>query len=387
MHRSTWAAGLSALALALWGPAQAQPEARDIWLARPNVGKGRPNRYPLCRPGVSASNARLNRGLLATVFGAAVLSMVAVLSVNAYAQQLWFAPPDSFQRGDRPPTNRDFPQLFDASPAWSAKADVFLISPFLGSVSGPEDTLRKINAFVAQHHMALAVGIHAAEMDNANPVPGECGYGVEGLNRPNRNAINFKRLKSLGIDVAYVSMDEPLTFAHYYDRKNACHYSITDTARRVAASLAEIRQFYPNVKVVDVEAPGITSAQQWNTDFPVWLAAYRQATGRPLDAVVFDVDWRQPWLNWVSPSLATGRHQGVSAGIILDATGPGASDADSIAARKQNAQSVANSGLTFDLVEIANWTPHPSRNLPESDPDTLTSFLHWYEVRHAQRDH
>jgi hypothetical protein len=33
---------------------------------------------------------------------------------------------------------------------------------------------------------------------------------------------------------------------------------------------------------------------------------------------------------------------------------------------------------------IANWTPHPSRNLPESDSDTLTSFLRWYEVHRGQ---
>jgi hypothetical protein len=61
------------------------------------------------------------------------------------------------------------------------------------------------------------------------------------------------------------------------------------------------------------------------------------------------------------------------------APGPGSSDQDSIAARKQNAAAVQQSGLQFDIVEIANWTPHPSRNLPQSDPNTLASFLHWYQ--------
>jgi len=36
------------------------------------------------------------------------------------------------------------------------------------------------------------------QVDNANPVPGECGYGVEGMVRPGRNAIQFKRLRSSG---------------------------------------------------------------------------------------------------------------------------------------------------------------------------------------------
>ncbi len=313
-----------------------------------------------------------------------ILILVALLPAVAFSQEVWFAPPDNLQRGARPRANEDFPHLFDPSPAWSMRADVFVISPLMGTPAGPEDTLRGINAFLAQHHMALAVGIGAAQMDNANPVPGECGFGVEGMSRPNRNAIEFKRLKQLGVDVQYVTMDEPLTFAHYYTKKNACRYSIQDTARRVAASIAEIRQFYPNVKVVDYESPTITSAQQWKADFPLWLSAYRQATGMPLDAVVFDIDWRMPWLNWVSPGAVVAHENGVRAGIFLDGTGPGASDADAIMAYKQNALSVQKSKLPFDLVVIANWTPHPSRNLPESDPETLTSFLHWYKTHLSQ---
>jgi hypothetical protein len=73
---------------------------------------------------------------------------------------------------------------------------------------------------------------------------------------------------------------------------------------------------------------------------------------------------------------------GVRAGVFLTGAGPGASDAEAVAAYEQNVQAVESSGLCFDLVDIANWTPHPSRNLPQSDPDTLTSFLHCYVSRH-----
>jgi hypothetical protein len=306
-------------------------------------------------------------------------------SAIASAQEIWFAPPDNLPRGSRfqtLPQNEDFPHLFDNNPTWSVKTDVFAISPMMGSNVSPEDTLRNINAFLTKHHIALAVGIGAAQTDNVDPVPGECGFGVEGMNRPNRNSIYFKRLKDLGIDVQYVAMDEPLTFAHYYNQRAACHYTIENTARRVAASLAEIRRYYPNVMVVDYEAPTATSAQQWNAEYPKWLLAYKQATGTPLDAVVFDVDWRKPWIDWVRPSTAITHKNGVRAGIFIDGTGPGDSDADSIASRKQNTLSVDRAKLPLDIVVIANWTPHPSRNLPESDPDTLTTFLHWFETRH-----
>jgi hypothetical protein len=120
-------------------------------------------------------------------------------------------------------------------------------------------------------------------MDNRDRVPGECGFGIEGSNRPGRNATGFRRLKQLGIEVRYVAMDEPLTFGHYY----------------------------------------------------------------------------------------------------ITGTGPGASDAEAVAARKQNIQAVEASGLEFDLVDVANWTPHPSRNLPQSDPATLTSVVAWYRSRHS----
>jgi len=320
------------------------------------------------------------KSLISRVFG---VVLAAFLPVTVAAQEIWFAPPDNLPRGSKI-GNEDFPHLFDNHPAWSVKTDVFVVSPMMGSTISPAATLRSINAFLTQRHIALAVGIGAAQTDNVNPVPGECGFGVEGMTRPKRNASDFKRLKDLGIDVEYVTMDEPLTFAHYYNQRAACHYTVEDTARRVAASLAEVRQYYPDVKVVDYEAPTAASARQWNTDYPLWLSAFRRATGMPLAAVVFDVDWRKPWLDWVRPSTAISHQNGVKAGIFLDGTGPGTSDSDAMTHYKQNAVSVDQAKLPLDLVVIANWTPHPARNLPESDPDTLTYFLHLYETRHSQ---
>jgi hypothetical protein len=320
------------------------------------------------------------------IVGLLLITNQHAVAVCTSAPEVFFAPNDDLPRHP----NRDwipgpdFPHLFDSAPAWSARTDVFEISPMMGSVAGPEDELHRIGSFLSQHHVALAVGVGAALVDNANPVPGECGFGVEGMNRPGRNATTFKRLKQLGMDIQYIVMDEPLTYAHYYSKKNACLYSIEDTARRVAAGIAEIRQYYPNVRVVDEEAPQITSVAQWNADFGSWLKAYRQATGSSLDAVVLDVDWRMPWQNWASPTVVTAHRNVVRAGIILDGTGPGASDAEAVAAYKQNMQSVDASRLPFDLLIVANWTPHPSRNLPESAPDTLTSVLAWYNARHAR---
>jgi hypothetical protein len=298
--------------------------------------------------------------------------------------QVWFAPNDDLARPTAPGgfLNHDFPHLFDPNPAWDPRIDVFKVSPKMGSTVGPAEELTRINAFLTGRHIALSVDIGAMLLDNRDPVPGECGFGVEGSNRPGRNAQEFRRLKQLGIDVRYATMDEPLTFGHYYAKKNACHFAIDDVARRVAAAIAEVKQSYPDVRVVDVEAPPITTTAQWNADFPKWLEAYRRATGGPLDAIVYDLDWRQPWQAVVVPGVRIARSAGVRTGIILDGTGPGASDAEAVAAYKQNIQAVEATGLKFDLVMVANWTPHPSRNLPQSDPQTLTSVLAWYLKQH-----
>lgn len=301
--------------------------------------------------------------------------------------QVWFAPNDDMPRPRGPDgyLNHDFPHLFDPNPAWDARIDVFKISPMMGSPVGPADELNRINTFLTGRHIALAVDGGGVTMDNAAPTPGECGFGVEGMIRPGRSAIAFKRLKQLGIQVAYVTLDEPLTYGHYYNRKNACRYSLQEVAHRVASDVAEIRQVYPDVRIVDVEAPQITTAAQWNADFPTWLKAYRDAAGAPFDAVVFDAVLSQSsWQPTAAANLRAAHAAGVRVGIILDGSGPGASDAEAVAAYKHNIQIVEASGLKFDIVMVANWTPHPSRNLPQSDPETLTSVLAWYLKQHER---
>ena len=302
----------------------------------------------------------------------------------AAAQQVWFAPPDNMDRGART-FNHDFPGLFDEKPAWDPKIEVFKISPKMGSTIGPADQLTRINAFLKERHIALAVSIGAMQVDNANPVPGECGYGVEGMVRPGRNVVQFKRLKQLGIEIRYVVMDEPLTYGHYYNKKNACGYSIEEVARRVAAALAEIRQSYPDVRVVDEEAPQAMTTEQWNADFPKWLDAYRRATGGPLDAIVYDLDWRPSWPSIVAPGVRAAHQAGIRVGIILD--GAGKSDAEAVADYKKNMASVAAAHLPLDFVEIANWTPHPANDLPQSDPNSLTGVLHYYNATYHKPAH
>jgi hypothetical protein len=77
----------------------------------------------------------------------------------------------------------------------------------------------------------------------------------------------------------------------------------------------------------------------------------------------------------VTPGVRVAHAARVRAGSLLRAWGLVCLGCRGGGGRKKNIQAVETSDLPFDLVDIANWTPHPSRNLPRSDSDTQTSFL------------
>ncbi len=309
------------------------------------------------------------------------------LTPLARAAEVWFAPNDDLRRGAAHDIvlNEDFPHLFDDDPAWSARTDVFLISALMANGAGSETELRRIAAFLERRHIKLAVGVHATLTENAKPVAGECGAGVEGAGRAGQNEQIFRRLKKFGLDIAAVGLDEPLTFGHYFKGKTACRNSIAETARRAAAAVAEIRKSYPQARVVDAEAPQPIALGQWRSDFEEWLEAYRQAAGAPLDAVVFDVnlfgDWRAP----VAAGVEIAKRHGVRAGIFVIKPGPGISDAQAVADYKRAIAEVDASKIPFDIVQIANWTIHPFANLPQSEPTTLTHVLDFYNRTHGRK--
>lgn len=305
----------------------------------------------------------------------------------AGAAEIWFAPNDDLRRGAAHDIvlNEDFPHLFDDDPTWSARTDVFQISAMMANGAGSEDELRRIASFLKQRHVKLATGVHATLTENAKPVEGECGNAVEGAGRPGQNELIFRRLKKFNLDIAYLALDEPLTFSHYFKGRTACRNSIAESARRAAAAVAEIRKSYPQARVVDAEAPQPIALGQWRSDFEEWLEAYRQAAGAPLDAVVFDVnlfgDWRAP----VAAGVEIAKRHGVRAGIFVIKPGPGVSNAQAVADYKRAIAEIDASKIPFDIVQIANWTIHPFANLPQSEPTTLTHVLDFYNRTHGRK--
>ncbi len=309
------------------------------------------------------------------------------LTQTASAAEVWFAPNDNLRRGVGHDVvlNEDFPQLFDDDPAWSARTDVFVISAFMASGAGSQEELVRLAAFLEQRRIKLAVGVHATLTESAKPVAGECGTAVEGAGRAGQNEQIFRRLKQFNLDIAYLALDEPLTFGHYFKGNTACRNPIVETARRAAAAVAEIHKSYPQARVVDAEAAPPMELAQWRSDFAEWLDAYRQAAGAPLDAVVFDVNLFGDWRARVAAGVEIAKRHGVRAGVFVIKPGPGVSDAQAVADYKRAIAEIDASKIPFDIVTIANWTIHPFANLPQSEPTTLTHVLDFYNRTHGRK--
>jgi hypothetical protein len=294
----------------------------------------------------------------------------------AAATEVWFAPPDNLPRGSKQ-FNRDFPELFVEPPPWNTHVDVLQIPPYYAAKAKDEELLN-VAGFLIRHHIDLAVGVQPVQINE------ECSP-TEGLTHPKENFGIFRRLRHLGLDIKYVGLDEPLTYGHYYNRGlRPCRLSVGDVAVRVGATIAEIRGFYPDAKVVDYEAPAIAPIESWPSDLAAWLREYQQTTGRPLDAIVFDVDWRGAWVNWVRSGIEVAHGKGIRAGIFLTIAGPGTSDTNAVASLRTNIQTVDAANLLLDLTILSCWTPYPSRSVPASDPKTLTSVLNWYLAQHGR---
>ncbi len=289
---------------------------------------------------------------------------------------LVFAPPDNLPRGEKPGLGPDFPQLFSEPVEWQSAwshLSRFSINTFT-AVRASEQQLRDIAAFLTGRGIALTVTLQPLPVEN-------CGRGIEGMTQtPTMPVWIARRMKKLDAPVSYFSLDEPLTFGHFYDKKEACRFPIEEVARRLATTIRRVREVYPDARIDDFEVPTLAPLDEWRRDLNQWLEAYRKYTGTPLDAMTLDVNWhRHDWQQVVRESVKILHIHGAKAGIFLDAIGgPGVTDESWMAEAKRNGEAIKNGDFGLDYVTVSSWMGHPRKLLPASDPMTLTGLLAWY---------
>jgi hypothetical protein len=188
-----------------------------------------------------------------------------------------------------------------------------------------------------------------------------------------------RRLKQIGANVDSFGLDEPLEYGHIYKGRAACNFPIGEVAKRLAMTVREVRDLYPNAKFVDFEVPQDLPLPEWTDRLNQWLSAYQQATGTPLNGLAIDAHFREAWQEPARRTADILHEKGVQAGIFLNAPGgSNVTDESWMKEAKQNILNVGAARLPIDFVIIATWVGHPSRDLPESDPLALTSLINWY---------
>jgi hypothetical protein len=218
---------------------------------------------------------------------------------------------------------------YEAKPQWPASLGQVKVIGILTQalVKIPDAELAKVVAELKQRHVALGIEMLAqAYTLPGMSAPRGCGGGVEGYFPPDQTAALAAKIKHAGGTLAYIAMDEPLWFGHYYSGAHACRSSIDDVAARVAANLREYQKLFPDVVIGDIEPfPSITEAPQWQADYRQWRQAFRRAVGKPIAYLYVDINWGQAgWEPSVRAVSQFAHASDLPLGIIYNAAPSGA---------------------------------------------------------------
>ncbi|MES2310523.1 MAG: hypothetical protein V4507_16845 [Verrucomicrobiota bacterium] len=317
----------------------------------------------------------MNRNLISATLLAFIFSLTALFS--GATNLVWLCPSDPTNT-DRPGA-ADYMQLF--TPAndslWvnaRIRVNVFKLYPgFINRSS--DDTLQKIFNYLKSKNIALAVEWPALSVLNGK------GGGLEGFldNGPTVTDATFRRIKNLGGTVAYVTMDEPLYFGHYYTGDHQVNASIVDLANNVALNLQKIISIFPNVVIGDVEPVDILPKDTLNSKMQQWLTAYQNSMHRPIAFLHVDFQWSDQWReDVVTISNLLALNNSIDLGVIFNSALSVGTSREWIENAEGNIQRFKFLGVNISHPVFQNWNSLPALNLPESQTSSYISLVNYY---------
>ena len=335
------------------------------------------------------ANGAVRRGLAAVGSasdpGAAGQQLVdamatAISSTVGRPQTIWFAPADPAVRtwaGDRN-GSADYMELFSPAAPWTQAASrvhvfkmyssVFLLQHLAGSLTDAQ--LRTVFADLKRRNIALAVE-HGPLYED--PAPPHCGTGIEGFGGSASLRL-AQKIRDLGGELEYLAMDEPFQHA-----RDFCGWSAREIAMNAAASIAEIRKVFPNVKVGDIEvAPGSAAMPDWIVQYGQWMDAWKEASGAPLAFFHADINWGLGYSAAVGQARALARERGIPFGVIYNGWYTDRSDAEWVAGGMRNYASVELGGEVPEQAVFQSWDHYPERVLPETGASSFTRLIGSY---------
>ncbi|MGH7107700.1 MAG: hypothetical protein ACREFT_14465 [Acetobacteraceae bacterium] len=299
--------------------------------------------------------------------------------------QIWMAATEPAWREVHGWGQNDYLDLFQHGAPWQQAlrhVQVFQFSKRFIEQSSPE-TLSHVISFLNRHGIAIAM------QGTPNLATRGCGRGIESYGPPPDMGRDAAKVRRLGGQVSYITMDEPLFFGHLYtshDRRIACHSSIATIAADAARKIAEARRVFPGVQVGETEPYGIpfVSAQGWASLLAQWFRAFRNATGQPLAFEHADIVWnRRDALSQFEAAVPVIRQAGTPLGIIYNGTPQDPTSAAWVAdAHRHIALIEKRLGIHPAHAIFQSWTERPRHMMPDTAADTLTGLIRSYVANH-----
>ena len=292
--------------------------------------------------------------------------------------ELWFSPLDSLLR----PFNNvqgpsDFFQLFRPEAPWaksSASIKVFKIYPDL-IVRATDSDLKKIFEDLDRRKIKLALEFGVLTDSE------RCGHAVESYNGEHLARFAL-RIKRLGGTLAYLTMDEPLWYGHYYKGPNACQSDVETIARDVAQNIGPVRRIFPEIQVGDIEPVPSTEPPDWLEEIGDWTNKFSKATGQKLDFFHVDIIWKGDWIDKVNNLASLVKQKGITFGIIYNGNSEDNSDDMWLTHMREHYQAIEKYGPIPDQVIFQSWTAFPTKLLPEDNELTMTNAVLAYIESH-----
>ena len=312
-------------------------------------------------------------------------------SAGATTPEVWF-----FLRGyNVSPQGVDgrqgWQRLFlDSDTPWPQFMDHVQVVAFAGNIKTvPDDVLAKTFTKLKEKHIGFAVESLALSWVGFNE---GCGKGVESYTDPPGNAQIARRIKAAGGELAYVTMDGPLSAGHYYNGPNACHDSINKVADRAAAIMREYHKVFPNVMIGDTEPiPSLTKHPHWREDYQEWMQAFQKAFGKPIAFVNFDVNWpedNQHWQQSLPQATEFARTNHLPFGIIYNTSIPGGAKSDErwLDSAAHNFQKVETDlQIIPDKALFESWAYFPKRSITDANGPGEDYLVKQYLQLHERR--
>lgn len=208
----------------------------------------------------------------------------------------------------------DYLDLFKPNAPWpvaSAHLQAFEISAQM-ALTGTDEQLKTVIEGLRSRHIGLAIQLGLLTFSE------RCGGQVEGYAGPLAVDAAARRIKSVGGQIDYVEIDEPVVWGHLASGKaKFCQDSISDLVDQIAPKVILLKKYFPNVQFGEIDT--IDSRHPKMVDDLVGFAdLFRKKTGVGLTFFHADMQWNTDWRQ-LFPDLVHRMHaSGIRIGVVCD---------------------------------------------------------------------